>query len=130
MYRKIILFFIVACFQVIACAQSSVKENLEPTDFQKKLKATDQAILIDVRTPAEVQQGKIPGAVPIDFNSPDFKGKISKLDKNKPYFVYCAAGGRSSKAANLMEELGFKKVYNLSGGITAWQDEGLPVEKK
>lgn len=130
MYRKIFFVFIVTCVQVVTYAQSSVKENLAPEDFQKKLKATEQAILIDVRTPAEVQQGMIPGAVPIDYNSPDFKSKVSKLDKSKPYFVYCAAGGRSSKAASLMEEMGFKKVYNLSGGITAWQEEGLPVKKK
>jgi rhodanese-related sulfurtransferase len=129
MYRKIVFLFIATCFQVSVYAQSSVKD-LAPEDFQKKLKSTEQAILIDVRTPGEVQQGMIAGAVPIDFNSPDFKSKISKLDKTKPYFVYCAAGGRSSKAANMMEELGFKKVYNLMGGITAWQDEGLPVKKK
>ena len=130
MYKKIFFVFITTCIQVLGYAQSSVKENLSPEDFQKKLKATEQAVLIDVRTPAEVKQGMISGAVPIDYNSPEFKSKISKLDKNKPYFVYCAAGGRSSKAANLMEELGFKKVYNLSGGITAWQEEGLPVKKK
>jgi len=89
MYRKNFLLLIGICFQVMSYAQSSVKENLAPEDFQKKLKATEQAILIDVRTPGEVQQGMIPGAVPIDYNSPDFKSKISKLDKIKPYFVYC-----------------------------------------
>ena len=130
MYRKTFFIVIFACAQVLGYAQTSVKEDLAPGDFQKKLKSTEKAILIDVRTPAEVQQGMIPGAVPIDYNSPDFKSKISKLDKSKPYFVYCAAGGRSSKAVNLMEEMGFKKVYNLSGGITAWQEEGLPVKKK
>lgn len=130
MYRKIIIFLMVTCFQVMVHAQAPVSENLRPEDFQKKLKTTENAVLIDVRTPGEVQQGTIPGAVVIDYNSPNFKKEISKLDKNKTYFLYCASGGRSGKTANLMEELGFKKIYNLMGGITSWEDEGMPTKKK
>lgn len=112
-------------------AQSQpVGENLPPKEFDQKFKATKNAVLIDVRTPEEVQQGKIQGAVNLDYRSENFKEEVSKLDKNKTYFLYCAAGMRGSKASDIMEGLGFKQVYNLEGGLGAWEDEGLPVEKK
>ena len=76
--------------------------------------------LIDVRTPTEVSAGKIENALNIDFNSPDFKAEIEKLDKDKKTLVYCAAGGRSGKAAQLMHDIGFKEVYDLQGGYGNW----------
>ena len=131
MFRKIVLLAMITCTQISIYAQTTpVNENLEPKDFQQKLKSTKSGVLVDVRTPEEVQQGIIKGAVNLDYRSEDFKKQLSKLDKEKTYFLYCAAGGRGSKAADMMEELGFKRVYNLDGGLTAWQEEGLPVEKK
>ena len=105
-------------------------ESLNASSFQTKMKETPDAVLVDVRTPEEVAQGKIKGATNIDFNSDDFQRKISTLDKNKTYFVYCAKGGRSSKAVDLMSNLGFKKLVNLEGGFTGWKEKGLPVEEK
>ncbi|TAE59522.1 MAG: rhodanese-like domain-containing protein, partial [Bacteroidetes bacterium] len=52
-----------------------------------------------------------------------------KLDKSQPVFVYCAVGGRSGRSAQTLQQLGFTQVYDLEGGITRWQQEGLPVEK-
>ncbi len=131
MYRRIILLAMITCAQLSIYAQTTpVNENLEPKDFLQKLESTKNAVLVDVRTPEEVQQGAIKGAVNLDYRSKNFKQQVSKLDKEKTYFLYCAAGVRGSKAADIMEELGFKQVYNLDGGITAWKEEGLPVEKK
>ena len=109
--------------------QGPEKESLNATSFQAKLKKTPDAVVLDVRTPEEVAQGKIKNATNIDFNSDDFKKKISALDKNKTYFVYCAKGGRSSKAVDLMSSLGFKKLVNLEDGFIGWEEKGLPVEK-
>lgn len=131
MYRKLTLLIIAAFVQVVVFAQTgSFNEYVRPDEFQQKLKTEKDAVLLDVRTPEEVQQGYLKGSVNIDFKASDFKEKISKLDKNKTYFLYCAAGGRSGKTADMMEEMGFKKIYNLMGGIDAWQEEKLPVEKK
>jgi rhodanese-related sulfurtransferase len=85
--------------------------------------------LVDVRTPAEVANGKIKGAGIINFNDADFKDKIGKLDKKKPIAVYCAAGGRSGKTAAILTQLGFKQVFDLEGGMTAWTAKGKPSEK-
>ena len=131
MYRKLTLLIIAAFVQVVVFAQTgSFNEYVRPDEFQQKLKTTKDAVLLDVRTPEEVQQGYIKGSVNIDFKASDFKEKISKLDKNKTYFLYCAAGGRCGKTADMMEEMGFKKIYNLMGGIDAWGEEKLPIAKK
>ncbi len=83
-------------------------------------------IALDVRTPAEYGTGHLPAAVNIDLYAPDFRKQVEALDKDKSYFVYCQNGNRSPKAAELMHSLGFKHVYDIQGGITAWQDNGLP----
>ncbi len=96
--------------------------------FEKKI-SEKSVQLVDVRTPAEVANGKIKGAAVINFNDADFKDKIGKLDKKKPIAVYCAAGGRSGKTAALLTQLGFEQVFDLEGGMTAWAAKGKPSEK-
>jgi len=76
--------------------------------------------VLDVRTPEEWQSGVIKGAIKINFYDSNFKEQIGKLDKKRPVFVYCKAGGRSAGAAKQLQESGFNEVYNLLGGITAW----------
>lgn len=81
--------------------------------------------LVDVRTPAEWQQtGVIEGARKMNFNSPDFQQQATQLDKSKPVIVYCAAGGRSPKAASLLVKMGFTKVYDYAGGMNDWKARG------
>jgi rhodanese-related sulfurtransferase len=110
-----------------ALAQSVKK--LDPQNFDKKLKESKEAILIDVRTPGEYAQGHLANAVSIDIYASDFKSRVGKLDKTKPVFVYCKAGSRSGSAVNIMEEMGFKEVYDLSGGIIGWQQANKPTVK-
>ncbi len=74
-------------------------------------------IILDVRTPAEFNQGAIKGAINIDIMGGAFNDKITKLDKNKTYLVYCRSGNRSGSACSAMGNLGFTKLFNLSGGI-------------
>lgn len=78
-------------------------------------------VIIDVRTPDEINKGYIQGTMNINFYLADFEDKIKALDKDKEYYVYCRSGGRSAKASKLMNKLGFNKVYNLEGGYQAWE---------
>jgi rhodanese-related sulfurtransferase len=112
-----------------AQAEAATPQSLEPKTFQAKLKETPDAVLLDVRTPEEIEQGKIPGATPMNFKDADFETRLSALDKDKAYFVYCAVGGRSGKTVNLMKEKGFAKIYNLEGGFEAWKEQGLEQSK-
>ena len=68
----------------------------------------------------EYNKGFIEEAQNIDYNSIDFVNQISKLNKDKPVLIYCAMGGRSSKASKVFKSQGFKKIYDLKGGFLSW----------
>jgi len=81
----------------------------------------ESTLIIDVRNPEEVSEGYINGAnLFINYNGNDFESKITKLDKSKSYIIYCRSGGRSVSASQFMASKGFKKLYNLEGGISNW----------
>lgn len=125
------LLFMIVCITGMSSAYAQgIKESLDAKTFKSKLDATPNAVLLDVRTQEEVSKGEIPGAVNIDFNSADFTQKVAALDKTKTYFVYCAKGGRSSKAVEQMNLAGFKTLYNLEDGYVGWKEKGFPITKK
>lgn len=101
-------------------AYQLIEENKNNVEF----------MTIDVRTEAEFEQQHIQNAVNIDYYSPDFKERLDALDKNKIYLVYCRSGHRSDNTLNKMKKLGFQEVYNLSGGITSWIEQGYPLVEK
>jgi len=100
---------------------------ITPEEMQTFLEA-DNVQLIDVRTQEEFNKGHIEGAQNINFFSPTFFDDISKLDKDKPVYLYCNSGGRSAKCAEKMTEIGFIKIYDLEGGFSKWKHEGLEIE--
>lgn len=115
-------------FILLGCREKSESQQLlSIAAFDEKLSSTSNKILLDVRTPAEYQEGHLPDATLIDIKRDDFTAQINKLDKGKPVFVYCAAGIRSEKAAAILHAQGFKEVYDLDGGFNAWKDAGKPV---
>ena len=102
--------------------------TLNVINFQKEL-ATQEGIVLDVRTPAEFAQGHLPNAININYQDPDFEQAIKNLKADQPYFIYCAKGGRSAKACAQLKANKLKKVYNLEGGLAAWQQAGQVVVK-
>lgn len=107
----------------------TIARNVGAEDFNKLLNEKGNALLIDVRTPQEVEQGYIKGARHIDISSQEFRIEVDKLDKTQPVFVYCRSGRRSAAAMRYMRDNGFVEVYNLNGGILAWEQAELPVTK-
>ena len=114
-------------FLFLSCSTSSttltaqtINKKVSKTEFAELMKKTG-AQLIDVRTPREFTNGFIEGAKNIDYNGDSFEKQMKKLDKTKPVLVYCAAGGRSENAAELLQEWGFKEVYDLEGGYNGWK---------
>ena len=85
--------------------------------------------LIDVRTPEEFADGHLKGATNIDFNGPDFAEKISELDKDGEYTLYCRSGRRSGLALEAMKAAGFTKVTNAGGVEQASKTLGLDIVK-
>ena len=108
---------------------SPVARVVGPAEFQKLLEADKDALLLDVRTPGEFQQGHLANAKLLDFNDPSFEDKLTALDKTKRYHVYCAVGGRSHAAFERMQSLGFRHVVELDGGVNAWRAAGLPLTR-
>lgn len=104
-----------------------VAKDVDADTFRQLMTERPDAIIIDVRTPEEVNAGMIEGAEHIDFYNSDFADQLNQLDPEKPVLVYCAAGGRSGKAMEIMHEKGFKEVYNLAGGFRGWSAGGFPV---
>lgn len=99
--------------------------TVPPADFAKMIKGVADAQILDVRTPEEYSGQHIDHAKNIDWNGDDFDTKVQQLDKTRPVFVYCLAGGRSKKAASKLHELGFTEIYDLDGGMMKWNAAGL-----
>jgi rhodanese-related sulfurtransferase len=87
-------------------------------------------VVLDVRTPDEFSEGHLPGSVLVDFHEPDFPARLQALDPEVPYLIYCRSGARSGRTEQLMGQLGFSDVTDVEGGILAWIDAGLPVERQ
>ena len=105
---------------------TKVVEVVDANTFKNTL-ASKPGTLLDVRTPGEYKKGFIEGARLLDIFSDEFEVELNKLDRNATYYVYCASGGRSAECAEKMQGMGFKKVYDLDGGMGAWRNAGLPV---
>ena len=102
--------------------------SLEPYEFHPKYLKTDSSILIDVREPFEFRGNRIRGSV--NFPASGNLDKVADtLNKATSLFLYCTTGFRSSNAAVKLYDKGFRKLYNLEGGIVAWRKEGMPVIK-
>ncbi len=98
--------------------------NLSQEDWLAQFVADDNAVILDVRTQEECNEGIIPNAINIDiFKGQGFVYEVDELDKNKNYYVYCKAGGRSAQACSIMKELGFENTYNLMGGFMHWNGD-------
>jgi rhodanese-related sulfurtransferase len=95
-------------------------KNIDSTTLEKVLQEKQKIQLIDVRSKSEYQSGKIPGSKNLDVYDSSFKQKADALNKDLPTYVYCRSGARSASACQSMGDLGFKELYNLSGGIMRW----------
>ncbi len=123
MQKRIIL---CACSLLLGLCSLVAQTKLDADQTAAMLRTDTSVQLVDLRTPAELQQtGKITDAKHLNFKSPDFQAQIALLDKEKPLIIYCAAGGRSGKAAAQLVALGFKKVYDYTGGMNDWKQRGL-----
>lgn len=95
-----------------------------------RLMNQENALFIDTREEAEFKQGHILNATHMPMS--EFKRRLGELDKHKgrPVVTYCRSGSRSAHAGGQLKRHGFETVYNLHGGILAWQNANLPVTKQ
>ena len=126
MHMKKITFLLTA-FVMVGLLSFAQGKDLSIDEFYAATKNNKRIQLIDVRTPGEFNSGHLINAENIDFKDRKFIEEAETLNKNKPTYIYCRSGHRSSQAMKAMIDAGFRKVYNLEGGIMAWQDAKLPT---
>lgn len=90
----------------------------------------EDAVVVDVREDNEFKQGHILGAIHVPLGFLDKRIDDLEKYKDRPVIVSCRSGQRSARAASVLKKNGFETVYNLDGGLAAWQNASLPVTKK
>ncbi len=131
---KFYAFILLFIFQSCSAPAQEQEAQSAPIEVEvseaSELIAQGNVLLLDVRTPGEVNQGYIDGAQNLNISTWDeFKAGVDQLDKTEPVMVYCKVGGRSHQAAVYLVENGFTKVYDMKGGILAWEKAGEPLKK-
>lgn len=139
MRHSIALLILAALFTLPSCTSNSEASTPAKTEQNKDiiknvnakafndLTNNNNIIILDVRTPQEIANGFIDGASFANVMDPGFEDKINLMNKDATILVYCKSGGRSSKAAKILKANGFTDIYNLNGGMGAWESDGLPT---
>ena len=112
---------------LVTSSQNSVK-NISAKEAKALMLAHPEIEILDVRTPSEYGAGHLKKSKNVDFLGSEFHKNIKNLDPNKTYLVYCAVGGRSNQAAQLMQKQGFSSVFNSEEGFSALKKIGVEVE--
>lgn len=99
-------------------------KELSQEQWQSQMEKDEKAVILDVRTEEEVEEGYIPNAKNLDiYKGQDFVNEVEKLDKDKNYYIYCRSGKRSAQACTILDQMGFANTYNLEGGFMEWEGE-------
>lgn len=114
-------------FLIFSCNAQN-KTSLTADEFENAISASDSVQVLDVRTPGEYNSGHIANSLLADWNNKaEFNRRIEFIDKDKPVYVYCLAGGRSASAAAQLRKSGYENVYELTGGTNAWKAANKPL---
>ncbi len=103
--------------------------NVTPEEAAQWIASEKDVVVIDVRTPAEFEEGHLKDALNLDFTENGFAAQLEKLDKEKPYLVHCEAGIRSGRSMEVFKKLGFTNIRHLVKGYRGWVEAGLPIVK-
>jgi len=123
--------FVVLCALIIHHEIKQRRYGIQQAGPQRatQIMNHDDAVLIDVREDKEYRGGHIAGAIHIPLSQ--LNKRLTELEsyKDRPLLAYCRSGNRSFSAGGKLRKAGFETVYNLAGGIMAWQNAGLPVTR-
>lgn len=121
--KKLVLAVIMVCM-VWSLALAAAKD-ISSREAKALIEKNKNIFLLDVRTPQENSQARLPGTVLIPIN--EFEGRIKEVPRNKTILVYCAVGSRSKPVAEYLSRSGYKDVYNMSDGIVGWYRNGFQI---
>ena len=140
--RIFVLFLIITVALISGCGQQATPAPAASTNSEidlatlpalldpatvNQLRDRADVLLIDVREQTEYNEGHIPGITLIPMG--EIPGRLAEIPKDKTVVVTCRSGNRSSQVASYLQQQGFTNIHDLQGGIVAWQQAGLPVER-
>jgi len=128
MKRPALTTIIVLLFSLISTIAAASYTNVSVTEAKAMIDSNPSLVVIDVRTQSEYDSGHIRNARHIPLA--ELEGRLDELDANGKHLVYCASGGRSATASQLLVDNGFLYIYNMLGGINAWISARYPVYVK
>lgn len=111
--------------KLFGMAPADESATVDVAEAQRKL-AAREAIMIDVREPAEWRAGHVKGAKHIPLG--DLATRLGEIPRDREVLLFCRSGNRSGTATKLLRSQGFEQVRNVEGGIIAWTGRGFPVE--
>jgi rhodanese-related sulfurtransferase len=100
--------------------------SISVTEARELIAQRPDLVVLDIRTPQELREGALENSTLVPFWA-IMQNKL-KVPKETPIMLICAVGGRSFAAGQMLVKYGYKEVYNVSGGLTAWKEAGLPVK--
>lgn len=101
-------------------------KKIDADELKNKIDNKENLIIIDVRNPQELSRGVIPGSINLPLDKFEDEIEDIVLDKNAEVYLYCLSGSRSMMAAEIMDNLDYKNVYNLNSGMLAWSIKHFP----
>jgi rhodanese-related sulfurtransferase len=123
------LFICIVFSNSILFAQNPSSKQVNMQEFEQKLKETENAVLLDLRTPKEFATGRIKGAKNLDFFGKGFYEQLLKYPKDTPLFIYCESGGRSGQTFERLKKEGYIFVYEMQEGMSGWREKNKAMEK-
>jgi len=114
---------------LIGCAPADHGRDLSADAVAAMLKSDTTAMLVDVRTHEEYAEGHLRNSTLMDYYRADIHDRLRSLPKDRSVVLYCRSGRRSADAKYYLDSLGYTRVYNMLGGIVAWQKHNHPVEQ-
>lgn len=107
------------------------RAGLQQISIQQAVELANRegAVFLDVREAPELAAGRVPNALHIPLGQLEARWFELKPYQSKPLIINCQLGGRSMSACRILKSHGFDHIYNLSGGFSAWQQAGLPIQK-
>lgn len=129
MRTNVLLIIVLLSISVLGCV-TDLNDDAGYTDVSideaKAMIDSGEYFLLDVRTQEEYDAGHIDSPVLIPYD--ELENRLDEVPADMPVLVYCRTARRSAIASRVLADNGYSKVYNMAGGIAAWQDAGYPVE--
>jgi rhodanese-related sulfurtransferase len=123
--KKLVLAVLLVC--MVSSLALARAEDISSREAKALLEKNRNIFLLDVSTPQENSQARLPGTVLIPIN--EFERRIKEVPRNRTILVYCAVGSRSKPVAEYLSRNGYKNVYNMTDGIVGWYRNGFPLQR-